>query len=248
MQSRSCCMALLVMLFFSCHLHAPGDTLSGPGVSDGLAARITGTYNGHFKQGMMTLVINYISDSVVSGYDVHKELRRNVNGEVQQKGDTLNFILKEPGNHPLDGTFYLSMDTASRTITGKWVPQDSSKVHTGSLDLKRWDKDTSKAYFARLWNGDLGELSINDDDGTCTLTYDKPGATGAPADREITIWGDYQQKVDTLFIDWQPNHHLPAQQMRLVKYPYIEGSGDNPGTPESLRGLGVKFIEVPQAG
>jgi hypothetical protein len=243
-------MALLLMLFFSCHLRQ-NDSWNGPGVPDQLAARITGIYNGHFKQEMITLVINYLSDSTVSGYDVEKDLRRNVNGEVQQKGGTLNFILKEPGNHPMDGTFYLSMDTASRAITGKWVPQDSSKVHTGWLDLKRWDKDTSKEYIARLWNGDLGELSINDDDGTCTLTYDKPGATGPPADREITIWGDYQQKVDTFYIDWQPNHHLPAQQMRLVKYPGIEGiegSPNNQGTPPSLRGKGVKFIEVPQAG
>ena len=114
MQSRSCCMALLVMLFFSCHLHTPGDAPSGPGVSDSLAARIRGTYNGHFKQGMVSLVINYLSDSVVSGYDVQKELRRNVNGTVQQKGGQLEFTLKEPGNNSLDGIFYLSMDTTSQ--------------------------------------------------------------------------------------------------------------------------------------
>ena len=118
MQSRSCCMALLAMLFFSCHLHTTGDALSGPGVSDSLAARIMGTYNGHFKQGMVTLVINYLSDSVVSGYDLQKEERRNVNGAVQQKGGRLEFTLKEPGNQPLDGTFYLSMDTTSRAVTG----------------------------------------------------------------------------------------------------------------------------------
>jgi len=240
-------MALLVMLFFSCHLHQ-NDSWNGLGVSDQLAARIRGTYNGHFKQEMMTLVINYMSDSIVSGYDLQKELRRNVNGEVQQTGGTLNFILKEPGNQPLDGTFYLSMDTASRAITGKWVPQDSSKVHTGWLGLKRWDKDTSGESISGSWYSDLGTLSCNDDYGTCTLTYDKPGATGAPGDREITIRGDFEQKVDTLFIEWQPNHHLPAQQMRLVKYPYVEGSGDNPGTPPHLRGTGVEFTEVPQAG
>ena len=238
-------MALLAMLFFSCHLHTTGDALSGPGVSDSLAARIRGTYNGHFKQGMMTLVINYLSDSNVSGYDLQKEERRNVNGTVQQKGGRLEFTLKEPGNQPLDGTFYLSMDTTSRAVTGKWVPQDSSKVHTGSLDLKRWDKDTTEEYIYGSWNGDLGNISFNTDNGTCTLTYDKPGA---PGDREITIWGDFEQKRDTLFIDWQPNHHLPAQQMRLVKYPWIGGSGDNPGTPAYLLGSGVKFTEIPQAG
>jgi len=234
-------MALLVMLFISCHLHTTEDVLSAPGVSDSLAARIRGTYNGHFKQGMMTLVLNYLSDSSVSGYDLQKEERRNVNGTVQQKGGQLEFTLKEPGNRPLDGTFYLSMDTASRVVTGKWVPQDSTKVHTGWLDLKRWDMDTSGEDITRSWNGDLGSFVL-DANGACSVTYTDPGGS------MITIRGDYEQKRDTLFIDWQPNQHLPAQKMRLVKYPYIEGSGDNPGTPACLRGNGVKFTEVPQAG
>jgi hypothetical protein len=229
-------MALLVMLFFSCHLHAPGDALGGQGVSDSVAARIGGTYNGHFKQGLMTLVINYISDSIVSGYDVQKGLRRNVNGEVQQTGGTLNFILKEPGNRPLDGTFYLSMDAASRAITGKWVPQDSSKIHTGWLDLKKWDKDINGDYINGPWNGGLGTLNFNDDNGTCTLSYS-----------DVTIWGNYERKADTLFIEWEPNHHLPAQQMRLVKYPFVDPVGDGPSTPSSLRGDGIKF-EANMAG
>lgn len=237
-------MALLAMLLFSCRLHTTVDAPAGSGVSDSLAARIRGTYNGHFKQGMMTLVINYLSDNTVSGYDLQKEERRNVNGTVQQKGGQLQFTLKEPGNQPLDGTFYLSMDTSSLAVTGKWVPQDSSKVHTGWLDLKRWDVDTSGEYITRSWQDDQSVLSFNDN-GTCTLTYSKPGAPDGPG---TTIWGDYEQKRDTLFIDWQPNQHLPAQKMRLVKYPYVEGSGDNPGTPACLRGSGVRFTEIPQAG
>jgi hypothetical protein len=237
-------MALLFMLCISCHFHQTGDAISGPNVSDSLAARIMGTYNGHFKQGMLTLVINYLSDNTVSGYDLQKEERRNINGTVQQKGGQLEFVLKEPGNQPQDGTFYLVMDTISRAVTGKWVPRDSTKVQTGSLDLKRWDKDTSEEYIYGSWNDDLDVLSFKDN-GTCTLTYSKPGAPDGPG---ITIWGDYEQKRDTLIIDWQPNQHLPAKQMRLVKYPYTEGSGDNPGSPACLRGSGRKFTEIPQAG
>jgi hypothetical protein len=237
-------MALLVMLFVSCHLHTTRDAPGGPGVSDSLAARIRGTYNGHFRQGMVTLVINYLSDSIASGYDLQKEERRNINGAVKQKGGQLEFTLKEPGNQPLDGTFYLSMDTTSRAVTGKWVPQDSTKVHTGWLDLKRWDKDTSEENIYGSWIDDLDVLTF-EDNGTCTLTYSKPGAPDGPG---ITIWGDYEQKRDTLFIDWQPNKHLPAQQMRLVKYPFIEGSGDNPGSPPCLRGNGLRFKEKQQAG
>ena len=231
-------MALFVMLFLSCH-SGPSDILKGPGISEGLAPRIMGIYNGHFRQGLMTLVINYISDSIVSGYDLHKGLRRNVNGAVLQKGDKLEFILKEPGNNPLDGIFYLTMDTASLAVSGKWIPQDSTKVHTGSLDLKRWDKDTSKEYMSGPWNGDLGTLHLNDN-GTCELSYSRTDDSNDPG---TTIWGNYDQKADTLFIEWEPNRHLPVQQMRLVKFPYVEGSGDNQGTPTSLRGNGVKFEE-----
>jgi hypothetical protein len=241
MRSKSRCVALLAMLFFSCHLHTTGDYAGGSGVSDSLAARIRGTYNGHFKQGMVTIVLNYLSDNIVSGYDLQKEERRNINGTVLRKGGQLEFTLKEPGNQPMDGTFYLSMDTASRAVTGRWVPQGNAKADTGWLALKRWDRDTSGEYITRSWNGDLGSFVL-DDNGTCAVTYTDPGGS------MITIYGDYEQKRDTFFIDWQPNHHLPAQQMRLVKYPYTEGSGDKPDTPPCLRGNGVKFTEIQQAG
>ena len=208
MRSKSCYTVLFIVLFLSCHPHGTA-TGEGPGIPDSLAVRIRGTYNGHFKEGLMTLVINYISDSIVSGYDLHKGRRRNVNGSVLQKGDRLEFLLKEPGNNALDGTFYLSMDTTSRNIAGKWIPAgDSTKVHTGALDLRRWDKDTSANQPSGTWYGDMGSISFNTEMGTCELGY---SPDNIPSAKTTTILGNYWQKKDTFYIEWEPNKLLPAR-------------------------------------
>lgn len=90
---------------------ASGDASAGwPGVPDSAAAHLQGAYSGKFKSGLMTLVINYVSGNTVSGYDLHKGVRRNVNGEIGEKDGRYVLVLKEPGGNPLDGTFYLSAD------------------------------------------------------------------------------------------------------------------------------------------
>lgn len=237
MRSKSCCMALFGALLFSCQA-GRNDRVSGAAGSDQLDQQLTGTYDGHFKEGMMTLVINYVSDSIVSGYDLHKGLRRNLNGEVRRKGDSLALILREPGNNPLDGVFYLSMDTAGRAITGKWTPPERSSLSAGPVDLKRWEKDSSDDENSGAWNGDLGTLSFNGD-GSCELGY---SGSGDPAGDGTTVWGIYEQKGNTIYIEWEPNKYLPSRKMTLVKNSPGEGSGNDENSgPPTLRGDGMTF-------
>src|ERR1700755_3101560 len=80
------CSALLTTSALSgCHSamdHGGGNTTPA-GVSGNLAAKAMGTYTGSLdNKDLITLVINYISGKTVSGYDIHKGLRRNVNGEL----------------------------------------------------------------------------------------------------------------------------------------------------------------------
>jgi len=107
------------------------------GIGEAEAGKYMGTYSGSFNKGIMTLVINYISGKTASGYNIHKGLRRNFNGEVTRKGSELNFVLNEPGDNPFDGTFYFTLDTASLLIRGKWVAKDSAKISTKKLALSR---------------------------------------------------------------------------------------------------------------
>src|SRR5579859_2069918 len=136
---QSLCTALLALSLFACHQGQPAASGNAPGISQQLANSITtgGTWTGHYSKGLLTLAINYISGNIASGYDIHKGLRRNLNGSVEQKGGRLEFVLREPGGNPYDGTFYLSLDTATDKISGKWDPTDVTKAKAGPLELAR---------------------------------------------------------------------------------------------------------------
>ena len=179
----------------------------------------------------MTLVINYVSDTIVSGYDIQDGLRRNVNGVLQQSGNALRFVMSEPGNNRFDGIFDVALDTATWSITGRWLPQDSARIHGGSLDLKRWEKDTGVNVEEVEWHGKRGTLYFGKD-GTCQISSSGP---------HRTIWGIYEQKGNTIFIDWEPNNDFPGRKMKLTRMGY---TSDNPDEgPPILEGDGLKFEE-----
>jgi hypothetical protein len=235
---------IALFLFAACH-QRPQNTSSGkfPGISDSLAARVMGTYSGNFNKGLITLVINYISGRTVSGYDVHKGLRRNVNGEVVQQGNLLNFVLKEPGDNPYDGVFTFSLDTDSLKINGKWVPLDSTKVPSRQLALR-----INVGYYSEdpnTWTSENGGDSTLTfyENGTCDLTFYQRQEDSASSSNAqiITIRGNFERKMDTFRIEWQKNNYLPASLMKLVKTHGIPGNDSVPGTQPILQGNGLKF-------
>jgi len=197
-----------------------------------------GTYSGLYSKGLITLAINYISGSTASGYNLHKGLRRNINGPVELKGGQLNFVLKEPGGNPYDGTFYLSLDTASLKITGKWIPVDSTKAHAGPLALSKKQGTEERGY--DLWYSDLGHLFFSND-GTCRLEY-YPSADSSNS-QMITVRGNYEGGEDSIRIDWQRNNRTPVLNMRLVKKPGVEGTDSTEGHAPQLQGNGVTFTK-----
>jgi hypothetical protein len=238
----SCCAILLVLTVIACQQPQSPTAKANTGISDGLAANMLGAYAGKYSKGMIRLFINYISGNTASGYNIHKGLRRNINGRVEQKGGQLLFVLKEPGGNPYDGTFYLTLDTLSQKITGKWIPADSSKAHAGELDLSRVndpDKDGKEDFITADWEGDLGHLSFNYD-GTVDLEY-HPGE-GESA-QLMTVHGNYEHQGDTLRIEWQRNSRTPVLKMKLVLKPYVEGSDSVEFQPPRLEGSGVKFTK-----
>lgn len=226
------------LLLIACHSRQPATPGHVAGIPEGLALSVTGTYSGHYSKGLITLVINYISGGIASGYDIHKGLRRNLNGEVTQKGGQLSFVLKEPGGNPYDGTFFLNLDTASKKITGKWVPTDSTKAHSGRLDLARADEKDNDEY-ADSWEGNLGEL-IFYNNGTCSLEYYPSKDDNSQL---ITVHGSYEKNEDTIRIEWQRNSRTPVLNMKLIQKPMIEGNDSVETVPPRLQGNGVKFAK-----
>lgn len=246
MRPKSFVTILLAASLFACHQPVSTNSIVAGGIPDRLAYNMRGTYSGQYKKGLLTLVINYLSGNTASGYDIHKGLRRNLNGTVEQKGGLLTFVMREPGGNPYDGTFFFSLDTAAGTISGNWVPFDSTKVKAGPMMLKR-SEGTADNGLSGEWNGDLGLLNFLEK-GICTLEYYPKGdSTSGDRSQEIIVKGSYEVRADTIRIDWQRNDHTPVLNMRLIRTEAIEGNDSIPFTPPTLKGKGVKF-ELNMAG
>ncbi|HXB32454.1 MAG TPA: hypothetical protein VNV35_03495 [Puia sp.] len=245
MKPRTFCLIFLVLVGTSCHQGRQGkpSAAAWPGISDSAAAALRGSYSGNFKKGLLTVVINYVAGNIVSGYDRHRGLRRNLNGSIEERDSDYVLVLKEPGGSPYDGTFYLSMDKSGQKITGNWIPIDSTRIHSGTLNLSRSGQsgnDDDDFYFAD-WRGDLGTLSFSTDN-TCKLEYDQDSTAHDVNDQLITINGNFLKKSDTILIDWQNNKRMPSLHMRLIRQPRQEISEDSI-IEENLRGNGMKFVK-----
>ena len=243
MKLLMCCF-FLVLSFIACH-QRPTSATSGDavrtGLSDSLAEKAMGTYSGQFGKSLITVVINYISGRTVSGYDIHKGLRRNFNGEVTQLDNFLNFAVKEPGDNRYDGAFSLALDTASWKITGKWVPVDSTKAKSKELTLTRKIEDASESWDVWLANGSYDSLLTFEASGICKFEfYNGPEDS---ATQLTTIKGNYELRGKTYLIEWEKNSPLTPQSMKLILVPAQKDSDSMDITSPVLQGNGWKFIK-----
>jgi len=242
MRPVSCGIFIFLLFTFSCHFSADNQRAGLPaGISDLTAGKVMGVYTGNFNKGLITLAINYISGVHVSGYNIHKGLRRNINGVVQQKDGVLEFVLKEPGDNPMDGTFYLSQNTESLAIKGKWVPFDSTKTGSKRLTLTRQPEEEvikDDNQWTTVGGGDT-TLTFNNN-GTCEYAfYERPEDSTSQL---VTVRGNYERKVDTFRIEWQKNTHTPAQTMKLViSHTKEKGTDGDDYETRRLQGHGLEF-------
>ena len=180
-----------------------------------------GIYTGSFDKGFITVVINYVSGKNVSGYNLHKGLRRNINGQLTEENGKFTFEMKEPGDNPFDGTFFFSIDTTTFKLTGTWKPFDASKTSAKDFSLSR-KPPASGDYSEQLgtWVPASGNYNTDtllqfDPGGTCEYNfYQKPGDSTSQL---ITVKGNYIQEKDTILIEWQKNDYTPDQKMKLVR-------------------------------
>lgn len=249
MNIKNCFLALLAPMIFSCNGGRNSNMADASSeVPDSAASAIQGSYSGKFKSGLLTLVINYISGNTVSGYDLHKGVRRNVNGQIEKKDGQYALVLREPGGNPFDGIFYLTMDEEVRTVSGRWVPVDSSRTHSAALTLTRGTNqstDSAGDYVGSIyedrWEGDLGTLYFTADN-TCKLEYYPDSNPAGATAQLITVNGNYVQNADTVLIDWQNNKRTPTLHMRLT-WQHRKEITDSTSIPEDLHGKGVKFLK-----
>lgn len=248
--------ALLLLCFLSCKTKSTSNTLS---TADSAANQklfipayavnnFEGTYAGNLDQGLITIVLNYISGKNVSGYNLHKGLRRNINGSLQPDANGYKFILKEPGDNPFDGTFAFTIDTLKFSLNGVWTPNDTLKTRSKTLSLQKQPKKVTDNFDDQMgmWVPATGTFSTDTTlefftEGTCEYKF---YATPGDSTSQVSlVKGNFILVKDTVLIEWQKNSFTPAQKMKLVKKTKKTKSNGNEYDEQQLIGNGWKFAK-----
>jgi hypothetical protein len=237
----SASLTFLILFQYSCHSHS-GQTDS---------QSLTGTYQGKLGTSVATIVINYINKDIVSGYDVIKGVRRNLNGKLTEKGATVDFDLTDPGDNGKDGHYLMTLDTLKHTLNGTWKPMHPDKATEQSLSLKRrtmvQGNNASNDITDNIWAGGEkdnpgGTLSFSDD-GLCQFDYYKNDKDST--DQLNTIKGTFILSKKSVTVEWEKNDLFtaPKTTLRLVD------SVINPYYPNdivhTLTGSGLLFTTAP---
>lgn len=175
---------------------------------------LLGDYIGGFGNNTIIINVNYINGKIASGYDVIKGNRRNIKGEVSDKGSYFEFLLSEPGGHENDGRFNFSIDTATRTMEGTWVPNDTTKLKIKQFKLSK------RKYQHEEIEGIIGFWYLND--LSVEFRANKTGLAKGPwrnEDYEIVedanipfSWFDENK---TISIEWSKNNIFPSSKMKF---------------------------------
>lgn len=248
--------AILLLGFLSCNTKNTDTTISP---ADSAANQklfvpayavnnFQGSYKGNFDQGFITVVLNYVNGKNVSGYNLHKGTRRNINGSVMQDASGFKFIVKEPGDNPFDGTFEFTIDTATFSLNGIWTPNDSSKTKAKQLALNKQPRKNVDNFEDQLgtWVPASGTYSADttlefSPEGICEYKfYASPGDSTSQIN---TVKGNYILVKDTVFIEWQKNSFTPSQKMKMVKKTRKIKTEGEAYDELQLIGNGWKFVQ-----
>ena len=183
--------------------------------------KFEGTYTGSFDRGFITLNLNYVTGQHVSGYDIQRGLRRNINGSLTPGGKTFAFNLKEPGDNASDGIFQFTIDTSRFIVNGRWKSFDTSKIVSKALVLKKQPKKTESNLDNELGTWVPARSNYRTDttldfsgEGICEFRfYQFPGDSTSQL---LSVKGSYIRIKDSVLIEWQKNSWTPAQKMKLV--------------------------------
>jgi len=186
----------------------------GAAVSDSLAQKAMNSYTGHLGDGLITVVINYISGDAVSGYAIQRGRRRNFNGDVHLQGAVLHFRLEEAGDQP--GKFTFHLDTVS------WKMSGQASCGEESWPLKAV-KPTGWRYGLNNTWVSAGVVDFRDSiltlgfDGLCDFKfYERPWDSTS---QMITIRGNYERlggNTESYRVEWEENSYLKAASDVLV--------------------------------
>jgi hypothetical protein len=175
--------------------------------------KLRGLYSGSFDGSPISFSINYISGKNVSGYNIHKGLKRNVRGVIQPSGNSFLFTLNEPGDNKFDGSFAFSIDTTNFKGNGTWVAKNDAKLGTKKFTLAK-SKINEANQILNSWADTLSNTIIINEDGQAEYQYYENDKTLKAQLQTFT--GSWQQVKDTLLIFWQPNSVFPDRKSKFT--------------------------------
>lgn len=180
---------------------------------------LQGLYSGMFGGSEIRIKINYISDKNVVGYNVHKGLVRNIHGPVEQTMESVILNLEEPGDHPYDGKFVLTVDRKTLAIKANWTPNDTINLRPKTVTLDRVNtdyKDISEGIDAENFSvyfsyvGDtIGEMYFKED-GLVIYRYYPNTDYDERREQYKEIKGSWTFQKNGAAIDWQKNEIFPG--------------------------------------
>lgn len=197
---------------------------------------LQGIFIGDFAGSPIRVVLNYVSDKKVVGYDIHKGLQRNISGDVRTYNDSIVLTLKEPGDGPYDGVFYLNVDRSTLNIKGKWVP-NSEELNTKGFSLKRYVSDRTwqdnptismenfPSYFSHTSYDDT-DIYFQED-GLVKCNYFELTDVLTEKEEFKQFFGGWYIKNQKLHIDWQENPLFPKHQVYDINLDYFSITSDS---------------------
>lgn len=208
---------LLSVSLFSCG--GKTETPSAPGTDSTATSFDTkafeGEYVGDFGDGHIVLVLSYVQGKNVSGYNVHKGLRRNLKGSLTETAGEYRFLLNEPGDNKYDGVFDFTLDPNDFSGKGRWTPNNKDVVSAKSFTLKWRLRDSSENQFVGFWDGpDMLEIKS---DGIVEITYWAPiNGTNGEESEQHTLRGQWLSEGNTITMEWPNNPHNHGEKYVLT--------------------------------
>ena len=114
---------LFTLLSLSASLGQNADVQS----ADTRATAMIGSYVGFFGPHKITLSIEKIVGSSVMGYSIVTANERAFSGSWQVLPEGISFLVKEPGDHAEDGSFSMTFNAQTKSLTGRWDANDKKK-------------------------------------------------------------------------------------------------------------------------
>ncbi len=184
---------------------------------------LKGVYIGKFGKDDIRLVLTYVSDAHLAGYNLLKGLQRNLSGSVKFSDSGIEMIANEPGDDKYDGRFEFILDTITYTIKGKWIANDPAitpknfilnKLASNSDDTNI-NSGNFASYFYTVWVNS-GQLHF-EEDGFCRFEYYPENGDLEEMEQMQQVNGSWTLDKNILTVFWKENPIIPKQAVYQLR-------------------------------